>query len=146
MPSGFGNFFVKALLYSPLHPIFGDGIAVITVRGRKTGRAYTTPVNAVREGDTFTVVSRRSRTWWRNLRGGAAAELRVSGKRFVTQAEVIEGYGEVVEGLMRYFERNPRYAKYFQVGVTEAGQPVRQHVEREARGRVIIHLRSVPRE
>jgi len=144
MPSRFGDFFVKALLNSPLHPILGGSIAVITVHGRKTGRAYSTPVNVVREGDAFTVVSRRSRTWWRNLRGGAAAELRVSGKRLTTQGEVIEGYGEVANGLSGYFQRNPRYAKYFQVNLTEAGQPERQDVERVARERVMILLRPVP--
>jgi deazaflavin-dependent oxidoreductase (nitroreductase family) len=146
MPSGFANFFVKALLNSPLHAMLGGSIALITVHGRKTGRAYSTPVNVVREGDTFTVVSRRSRTWWRNLRGGAAAELRVSGKRLTTQGEVIEGHAEVVEGLLHYFERDLRYAKYFRVHLTEGGQPDRQDIERVARERVIILLRPVVRE
>jgi deazaflavin-dependent oxidoreductase (nitroreductase family) len=145
MPSRFGDFFVKAILKSPLHPILGGSIAVITVHGRKTGRAYSMPVNVVREGDTFTVVSRRSRTWWRNLRGGATVELRLTGKQLTTQGEVIEGYGEVAEGLSGYFQRNPRYAKYFQVNLTEAGQPERQDVERVARERVMILLRRVPR-
>jgi deazaflavin-dependent oxidoreductase (nitroreductase family) len=146
MPSGLANFFVKALLNSPLHAILGGNIAVITVHGRKTGRAYSTPVNVVCEGDTFTVVSRRSRTWWRNLRGGGAAELRVSGKRLTTQGEVIEGHEEVVEGLLRYFERNSRYAEYFQVHLTGGGQPERQDIERVARERVIILLRPVVRK
>jgi hypothetical protein len=93
MPSAFGDLFVRALLNSPLHPILGGSYAVITVHGRKTGRAYSTPVNVSREGDTFTVLSRRTRTWWRNLRGGAVAELRVSGKPSTMRGEVIEGYG-----------------------------------------------------
>jgi len=73
MPGSFGNFFMKAILNSPLHGLLGDSFAVITVTGHKTGRAISTPVNVSFADNCYTVVSTRDRTWWRNLRGDVPA-------------------------------------------------------------------------
>ena len=73
----FVNAVVAFLLRSPLHGLLSRGVALITVTGRRTGARYTTPVQYVeRDGDLY-VISRRERTWWRNLRGGAPAEVLV---------------------------------------------------------------------
>jgi hypothetical protein len=80
MPSSIGNFFIKAIVNSPLHPLLGDRFAVITVDGRKTGKQYSSPINVTRDDGMFTATSLRNRTWWRNLRGGRLAKLRVSGQ------------------------------------------------------------------
>jgi len=37
MPGAFGDFFMKTMINSPLHPLLGPGFAVITVTGRKMG-------------------------------------------------------------------------------------------------------------
>jgi len=71
---------MKALLRSPAHGLLSGAFMLITVTGRKTGRRYTTPVNYVRDGDLLTVLSRRKRSWWRNVRGGAPVTLRLRGK------------------------------------------------------------------
>jgi hypothetical protein len=47
MPTPLGNFFMKTLIYSPLHPLLGGSFAVITVTGRKTGNLISTPINTV---------------------------------------------------------------------------------------------------
>ena len=140
MPGAIGNLFMTAIVNSPLHPLLGSHIAVITVEGRKTGKRYSTPVNVVKDGDGFIATSLRSRSWWRNLRGGRTARLRVSGKRYTVRGEVLEGQNEVVDGLTRYFQRHPGYAKYFGVRLAADGQPIREDVERAADERVIIHL------
>ena len=141
MPSTIGNFFMTAIVNSPLHPLLGDSFAVITVEGRKTGKLYSTPVNAVKDGDTFTVVSLRSRSWWRNLRGGRLAKLRTSGKQYSVRGEVIETHDEVVAGMRCYFEQYPGRAKYFGVRLASDGQPACDDLARVADERVIIHLR-----
>lgn len=41
------------LLRSPLHGVLRDSVLLITFRGRKSGKAYTTPVNYLHEGDTI---------------------------------------------------------------------------------------------
>jgi hypothetical protein len=141
MPSAIGNFFMKSIVNSPLHPLLGGGIAVISVQGCKTGKHYSTPVNVVKDDGVFTVVSLKNRHWWRNLRGGRPAELRLSGVNYSVHGEVLESHEEVVEGLGRYFERHPAYAKYFGVNISPGGQPAPEDLEREARLRVIVHLK-----
>ena len=69
---------------------------LVSVAGRKTGRIYTTPVNYIRDGDALTVISRRYRTWWRNLRGGAPVTLRLRGRDLRGTGEVTAVGGEAV--------------------------------------------------
>ena len=140
MPGPISNFFMKAIINSPMHPLLGGNFAVITVEGRKTGRQFSTPVNVTQTGDGFTVVSLRSRSWWRNLRGGRPAQLRVSGKRYTVRGEVLERNDEVVDGLARYFQQHPSYAKHFGVRLDDGDQPVKDDLERVAGERVMVRL------
>lgn len=142
MPGPISNFFMKVIINSPLHPLLGNNFAVITVEGRKTGRQYSTPVNVMQTDDGFTVVSLRSRTWWRNLRGGRPAQLRVSGKRDTVRGEVLECRDEVIDGLAHYFQQHPSYAKHFGVRLDDGGQPAKNDLERVAGERVMIRLTS----
>ncbi len=82
-----GNSFVKLMLRSPLHGMIDNGVMLITVTGRKSGKPITTPVNYLPLGDSLAIVSLRERTWWRNLRrrtspseDGAAVTVRLKGK------------------------------------------------------------------
>ncbi len=86
----FGNQFVASMLHSPFHFFISSRALVITVRGRKSGRVYSLPVNYLRRGDLITIISQRRRTWWRNLRGGAPVTLLLQGRD-------VQGYGTVVE-------------------------------------------------
>lgn len=140
MPSAIGNWFVKAILNSPLYPLLGSSFGLITVTGRKTGAVYATPVNAFHDGDSFTVVSLKDRSWWRNLRGGRPATLRHSGKEHSVYGRVLESGDEVADGLNEYLARHPGHAKYFNVRLTPDRQPVREDLERAAANRVIVRL------
>jgi deazaflavin-dependent oxidoreductase (nitroreductase family) len=134
------NFFMKAIINSPLHFLLGDSFAVITLTGRKTGRRYSTPINVKRQGETWYALSMRSRTWWRNLRGGGLAQLRVAGKQIAVRGEVVEGHDEVAAGLADYFRQYPGYAKYFDIRLGPDGQPDPKELRRVAGERVIIRL------
>jgi deazaflavin-dependent oxidoreductase (nitroreductase family) len=93
------------LLKSPLHGLASFRLMLITVTGLKTGNQYTTPVEYHREGDVVTVVSQRHRTWWRNLRGGAAVDLHLKGKTLRGFATVNEHNQETItENLLRLFK------------------------------------------
>ena len=140
MPTSIGNAFMMILLRSPLHPLLGDSFAVITVTGRKTGRRISTPINVAREADGFTVVSFRSRTWWRNLLGGRGGELRVGGITIPVTARIADQPDEVRNGLKAYFDRYPEYAKYFGIRRDEQGAIMEADLTRAAGERVIIRL------
>ena len=141
MPSAIGNFFMKAMINSPLHPLLGDSFAVITVTGRKTGRSISTPINVSREENSYTVMSMRNRSWWHNLRGDATARLRVSGKTFSVRGEIIEDPSLVMDELRRYFQKYPEYAKYFNIHLTPEGELDPGDLQRAAGERLIIRLR-----
>ena len=141
MPGKISNFFMKTIVNSPLHPLLGNRFAVITFEGRKTGKQYSTPINVTQEGDTFTSVSLRRRNWWRNLRGGRQAKLRVSGKQYAVRGEVLEDHAAVVDGLQQYFKQDPAYARYFSVRLASDGGPVSEDLNRAADEHVIIRLR-----
>ena len=141
MPNAISNFFMKAIVNSPLHPLLGSHFAVITFEGRKSGKRYSTPINVTRDGDTFTAVSLRNRNWWRSLRGGRLAQLRVVGKQYIVCGEVLEEHGAVVTGLAQYFKQNPGYARYFGVSLAPNGQPSGEDLVRAADERVVIRLR-----
>ena len=75
------NVFMKPLLRSPLHSVASGRTLLITFTGHKTGTTYTTPVDYVQRGDKITIVTRKERTWWKNLHGsGAPVRLRLQGR------------------------------------------------------------------
>ena len=88
-------------------------------------------------------MSFRNRTWWRNLRGGRQAQLRVSGRQYTVRGEVLEDHGAVVDGLTRYFRQNPGFARHFGVRLAPDGESVSEDLDRAADGRVMIQLSSV---
>ncbi len=140
MPSLIGNFFIRSIVNSPLHPLLGDSFGVITVTGVRTGRRYATPINIQPQGNGWIVVSMRERTWWRNLRQGRTAVLRTGGRKLSVRAEVIEGQDQVAAGLAAYFRQYPGYAKYFKVQLDPHGGIVPSELERLAAERVLIRL------
>ncbi len=142
MPSTIGNWFMKAVLRSPFYPLLGNSFALITFKGRKTGKVYTTPVNVVKDDDRFTVVSLRSRNWWRNLRGSGSAMLRMDGREYSVRAQVLEDREMAAAGLQEHFRRHPGYARYLHVRLSPDGQPVREDLERAAEEGVVIRLQS----
>ncbi len=136
------NVMMKWILQSSLHGLLSNNTLLITVTGRKSGQPITTPVNYVRNGAVLSVTSYRHRTWWRNLRGGALATVRLQGKDIQASADVIEDDAGVANGLMAHLQKVPQYAKYFQVGLDSSGQPVAADVARAAQDRVVVHIQQ----
>jgi len=138
------NPLMAGLLRSPLHRLLSHNTMLITVRGRKTGRAVTTPVNYVRRGDDLLTVSFRSRTWWRNLRGGRPVEIVLSGRRRQGFASVAESEAEVGRALTEIASRNPEFARAFGIDRDPAGRRQPSDVARAADTRVIITTTPTP--
>ena len=81
---------VRGVLSSPLHGLADRRLALITVTGRRTGRAHTFPVGYRQEGDVVTIVVGwpERKLWWRNLVGGAPVRIRIRGVEHRGHAEV----------------------------------------------------------
>jgi deazaflavin-dependent oxidoreductase (nitroreductase family) len=130
------------LLRSPLHGLISGNTMLMTYQGRKSGKTYTTPVNYLRmqdsEGQYLLTTSKRDRTWWRNLRGGASVTLRLRGKDLRARAEAIEDEPAVAGELGAFFKQAPKMAKYFDVRLNADETPVQEDLVKAAQARVVV--------
>jgi len=85
----FWNRWVIWLLRSPLHGLVSQGMLLITVTGRKSGKTYTTPVEYRQENQCVTIISRQGRTWWKNVVEAAPVTLLLRGQEVSGQARVL---------------------------------------------------------
>ncbi len=137
-----GNVFMGGILRSPLHILLSSNTLLITFKGRRSGKQYTTPVNYALVGDLIYVTSMKDRTWWRNLRGGAQVTLRLQGKQATGWGEVIEDVDRVGSRLMAYLRASPNFARYFEVEVDSEGHLVEADVARATRPRVMVKIKQ----
>lgn len=89
------NALVTAILRSRWHSMRSDQLLLLTFTGRKSGKAFTTPMRYVQEGETveMTVVY----PWWKNLVGRATVRVLLRGQMRSGTAEMLpEKDGEVV--------------------------------------------------
>jgi deazaflavin-dependent oxidoreductase (nitroreductase family) len=99
------NPFMAWLLRSPLHFFVSNAILLLSVTGRKSGAIYTTPVQYRRVGDTVYTFTNQTRTWWKNLRGGAPVTMIVKGKRVQGTANALTDHETVVRTLKTIYPR-----------------------------------------
>lgn len=134
------NQFPMLLLRSPLHGVLSKNVLLLTVRGRKSGRLYTTPVNYIRHADEILITTDSG--WWKNLRGGAQVKLRIEGKEVQGAAEAVTEEGAVGETLVAMLKRFPGYGKRVGVTLTSEGHADSQQIEQAIRnGRVLVRVR-----
>lgn len=134
------NPFVSAILRSPLHVLLSRQLMLLTYTGRKTGKRYTIPVGYARGGEEFLVFS--SRTWRRNLRGGAPVEVLLQGRQYAATAVPIEDPEEVVAEVERTIARYGRKGAEWRTGVAldATPSPTREEIAQATQGRAVIHI------
>ena len=128
------------LLRSPLHGMVSKEMMLVTVTGRKSGRSISTPTNYFRDGNTLWVLSWRERTWWRNLRGGAHLRVLLAGKSLEGNGQVIEEENAVARALQDYYRMVPKLAKYFNVSLDEAGNPILADCKQASQKMVVVRI------
>jgi hypothetical protein len=77
-PPAWVNRVLTTILRSPIHGFLSNEMMLITFTGRKSGKAFTTPVSMLPSpgGVQFFVAS----PWYRNLIGGAPVTIRIAGQ------------------------------------------------------------------
>ena len=134
-----GNDFMAWVLRSPFHGMLSDGMMLITITGRKTGKQYTTPVGYYRENGHLWVITSRERTWWKNLQGGAQVGLLLKRKTVTAFAE-LELDAQAVEARMfEYLRHVPQAARPMGIRV-EAGKPNAEDIARTAKDRLFVRI------
>lgn len=139
-----GNDFMSWVLRSPLHGMLSEGMMLITITGRKTGKQYTTPVGYYRENEYLWVITSRDRTWWKNLRGGAEVSLLLKRKPVTAIAETDLDEKAVEARMYDYLRHVPQAAKPMGIRV-ENGNVNAEDIARTAKDRLFVRLQLTSR-
>jgi len=135
-----GNDFMAWVLRSPFHGMLSNGMMLITVAGRKTGKIYTTPVGYYVEGEYLWVITSRERKWWRNLQGGAGIQLLLKRKPVQGVAELELDEKAVAARMVEYLRHIPQAAK--QMGIRMENKiPNAEDISRTAKERLFIRIK-----
>ncbi len=137
------NPIITLLLRSPLYRLMGQGLMLITYKGRKSGKIYTTPINYSEINGELLTTSFKERKWWRNLKDGAQVTVHLNGRDCKATCVVLEDEEDVKPALAEFLRLNPGLARALKVGKDEDGQPAPEDVRRAARGRVMIKTKII---
>ena len=134
------NTMMSSMLRSPFHGAVSDKILLITFTGRKSGKQFSTPVSYTRRDGELLVFTHGA--WWKNLRGGAGATVRVQGKELRGHATPIaDDPAAVAEGLALHLRHVPGDAKFYDVTISADGAPDADDIQRAAASTVMITVR-----
>jgi hypothetical protein len=135
-----GNDFMSWVLRSPFHGMLSNGMMLLTVTGRTTGKKYTLPVGYYSEGGYLWVITSRDRKWWKNLHGGANVELLLKRKPVTAFAEPDLDEKSVEERMYEYLQHVPQAAKPLGIRV-ENGNSNADDVARTAKDRLFVRIK-----
>ena len=135
-----GNDFMAWVLRSPFHGMLSNGMMLITVTGRKTGKTYTTPVGYYVEDKVLWVITSRERNWWRNLQGGADVKLLLKRKPVNGFAETELDKKAVETRMVEYVKHIPQAAKPMGIRV-ENGMANVEDIARTAKDRLFVKIK-----
>jgi deazaflavin-dependent oxidoreductase (nitroreductase family) len=141
----FANSVVRLILLSPLHGMMDGSLLLITVRGRRSGKEFTLPVQYVRDDRSIYIVvgDAGKKTWWRNLCGGASVRLVLRGTALAGQAVVWQGEQDaasIARALDLYLRRFPASAALHRLHPTQDGSFSAIELRREAGSTVMVHV------
>lgn len=138
------NPIMRVLLRSPLHGILSDSIVLISYRGRRSGKQYSTPVRYVRMADCIRCYSTHETNWWRNLRDGARVRMLTAGSEQEYATEVIENdRPRIREALEHYFSVYPEDAVYHDVKLNRDKQPNPEQLDAAAEHAIVVEARPI---
>jgi hypothetical protein len=135
-----GNDFMAWMLRSPFHGALSNGMMILTVTGRKTGRRFSFPVGYYEEGGSLWVLTSRDRTWWRNLQGGAPVEMLLKRKPVKGIADADLDVPSVQTRMVEYLRHVPQAAKPMGIRV-ENKIPNAEDIARTAKDRLFVEIK-----
>ena len=143
-PPRWANSLMKWALTAPgLQRMVGEGVALLTFTGHKTGTSYTIPVSYHRDGAIVTVITKRQRNWWRNFETPAEVGLRLAGRDYTGKAEIKTDQQENLEFMTDYLAKRPIDAKAYGLAKDEV---VKEKIARIVPHIVVIQIEVAPIE
>jgi hypothetical protein len=138
------NPMMRFMLHLPIHGLWSDSLMLITFKGRKSGRTFTTPVRYIETDGVVRCFTASENQWWRNLRGGADVVLRVKGKDRAYKAVAIENDPQQVrEWLIYYLALFPQDAAYHDIKLNRDKTLVEEDLERASHNAIVVEATPV---
>lgn len=141
-PPDWANSLMRWACSTPgIQRMVGQGVALISFDGRRTGKRYTIPVSYFREGDTVTIITKRQRRWWRNFETPIEVDLRLAGKEFIGKARIQDDDSANLDFMVDYLRQRPIDAKAYGLAKEEL---TRETVARIIPGIVVLEIEVSP--
>ncbi len=107
---------MKICLKTPgLQSLIGRYLGLITFTGRRSKRQITTPVTYYRDNERVLILTKATRSWWRNFATHPDVRLRLAGKTLAGSAEAITDQDAKLPLLNEFLKHRPRDAKGYGV-------------------------------
>jgi deazaflavin-dependent oxidoreductase (nitroreductase family) len=135
---------LRGLLRSPLHGTVSGSMMLLTYTGRRSGRAFTIPVQYAREGNDVVVIPGRpqEKTWWRNLTDGREVRARLGGRDLAAEATAVtDDRADIEAGIRMFLQRFPKAAKPLGVPLGTDRTLDTEALSRLAERSVIVRIR-----
>lgn len=116
------NKIVRAILRSPIHGLMSGSFMLINYRGRKSGKAFSTPVRFMRTDNGVRVYTAEHTQWWRNIEAGPNVTLLIAGEQAAYLASVYErNVQSNRELLIEFLTLYPQDATYQDIRLNKDG-------------------------
>jgi hypothetical protein len=143
-PPDWANSWMKWALTTPgIQSMVGQGVALLSFKGRKTGNLYTIPVSYHRQDDTVTIITKRQRKWWHNFESPIEVGLRLAGHMYTGKAEIEADDAETLEFMTEYLKTRPIDAKAYGLARDET---TKDNIVRIIPHIVVIQITITPKE
>lgn len=141
-PPNWANSLMKWACTTPgIQKMVGQGVALLSFKGRKTDKDYTIPISYYREDDTVTVITKRQRRWWHNFETPIEVELRLAGVVYAGKAEIRADHDENLDFMTEFLQKRPIDAKAYGLAKDEL---TRDQIERIIPHIVLIRIEITP--
>jgi deazaflavin-dependent oxidoreductase (nitroreductase family) len=133
------NLVPSMILRSPLHGVMSSRYIVLSFKGRRSGKSYSTPVAYLRRGDVLILTT--DSHWWSNFLEPSPVTVRLGGRELRGSAQAIIDEGATAEGLAALIEAIPSYGRFAGVRRSPEGRADPEDISREIKdGRVMIRI------
>jgi deazaflavin-dependent oxidoreductase (nitroreductase family) len=120
----FLNAMVKVFLKTPvLQTALGRQLALLSFTGRRSGKLYTIPISYERRDGSVLMLTKRTRSWWRNFESQPAVELRLAGKTVKGTAQAHVATDADLDTIVDFLASRPVDAKAYGVVQLPDGSP-----------------------
>lgn len=134
------------LYHTPLAPILGRLVLLLTTRGRRSGVLRTTPLQYEAIDDAYYLGAARGlrADWVRNIQADPAVEVRIGRRAFRATARVVTEAGLIADFLEVRLQRHPHIVGAILRSEGLPRPPARADLEAYSRRLALIILTPVP--